>query len=270
MELSEDRWILITLLLVVITGIVGCVLVINWAFATDPFICENGDRLSFEKVLDDTTDCSDGSDEFTSDSGDRTSAELFSQEENDAFVECCLYWFCGIPLLVIIYGSVSSQLNVNWSENISITQTTETCQRFFCNEIPYGECPNCGIKYCESHATRSVDSPWPKSKFGTPLPNPIWPCRFCYDREKKKDKFNALSTTEFNSYLLNSLSGNSDLNYAVESPTLNSVNKKDVLSSSNDSPVGLIGFAVRVIALPFVIIGGIFFLRNSDYDKGFP
>lgn len=188
----------------------------------------------------------------------------------------CFWWW-----LIAVFGSLVFGLSIEGflGESVEYTpdsstrndrSTRDVCQRWFCDNAPYGECPTCGVKFCSNHAKHSFDSPWPVAKFGNQLPNKIWPCRFCYDRQKK-ERFPNSSRAQFDEYLLNTLGKR---NITKHRSVSTKVQSKSNLSPSSNVPESkapsVIGLAARIISLPILIIGGIFWLGSSDHKKGGP
>ena len=191
---------------------------------------------------------------------------------SEAYLICCSYW-CFTPLVVMfLLDSYDSHLGYDpvELEHTPDSSNRDVCQRWFCDNAPYGDCPTCGVKYCSNHAKHSFDSPWPIAKFGNRLPNKIWPCRFCYDRQKK-ERFPNSSRAQFDEYLLNTLGKRNITKHRSVSTKIQS--KSNLTPSSNvpeSKAPSVIGKAARVILLPIVIIGGIFWLGSSDHKKGGP
>jgi hypothetical protein len=55
--------------------------------------------------------------------------------------------------------------------------------------------------------------------------------------------------------------------YIPRTQPINNPQTKPISSTPNEKTIGVVGIAARVILLPVAIIGGIFWLRNSDYKK---
>tara|TARA_B100000767_G_C19727179_1_gene520004 strand:+ start:373 stop:1221 length:849 start_codon:yes stop_codon:yes gene_type:complete len=195
--------------------------------------------------------------------------ESGSNIEEKLWSTCCWWWLIAV-FGSLLFGIIIEEALGESVEYIPDSSNRDVCQRWFCDNAPYGDCPTCGVKFCSNHAKHSFDSPWPVAKFGNQLPNKIWPCRFCYDRQKK-ERFPNSSRAQFDEYLLNTLGKR---NITKHRSVSTKVQSRSNLTPSTNVPESkapsVIGKTARVILLPIVIIGGLFWLGSSDHKKGGP